>query len=99
MTNTARRPVAHIQHSPELETAACAVTMAKSAEGLPVNLCDNVFDVQRVRQSLINVAGWFEDPAFYGHGETQPAAEIAAATNLILLATLLREHLRAGNTT
>lgn len=96
MNKAAARPVPHINS--ELEAAAIAVTMAKSADGKPVNLIDNVFDVQRVRHALTGVAAWFEDPAFFGHGEAQPDAEIAAADNLILLATLLREHLKAGNT-
>lgn len=94
-TNPLRRPVPHIQHTQALEEAAIAVTNAKNGAGLAVHLCQNPLDVSAVREALTCVADWFEDPAFFF--ESAPNGEMAAVENLILLATLLREHLRAGN--
>ena len=99
MNQPTKRPVPHIQHSQALEDAAIAVANAKDGRGSPVHLCRQPFDVHAVRATMSEVARWFEDPAFYTEGEEEPAAEIAAVENLILLATLLREHLRAGNLT
>lgn len=95
--NDARRAIPHINHTPDLEAAACALTTATSAAGHAVNLCGNPLDVHQVRDALKTVADWFEDPSFFGEGEPVQT-ELAAVNNLILLATLLREHLRAGNT-
>jgi hypothetical protein len=92
-----KRPVPHIEHTPALEAAAIAVTNAKDGEGRAVLLCDNPLDVQKVRYAIGGAAKWFEDADFYFHGQT-PESEVAAVENLILLATLLREHIRAGNT-
>jgi hypothetical protein len=97
MNETARRPVPHINHTSELEAAAIAVSNAHDSEGKVVRLCGNPLDLGAVRQALQGVSQWFEDPTFYFHTESTSNAEIAAATNLILLATLLREHLKAGN--
>lgn len=92
-----RRPVPHIQTSAELEAAAIAVTNAKDGQGRPVHLCQNPLDVQRVRYALTSATAWFEDPNFFFADAEPGMGEIAAVENLILLATLLREHLRAGN--
>jgi len=54
-------------------------------------------DVHVVRDSMREVAKWTEDPAYYCQDEG-PNAELEACNNLILLAILLREHLKAGNT-
>lgn len=89
-----RRPVPHINHTPELEAAAIAVTNAKSRATTHLNM--NPLDVHQVRESLKGVAKWFEDPSFYF--PDAPSAELAAVENLVLLSTLLREHLKAGNT-
>lgn len=96
MTAAAKRPVPHINHTAALEDAAVAVSAAKGANGLPVHLCQNPLDVHSVRTALSDHARSFEDPAFFYEDE-HAGAEMAAAENLILLATLLREHLRAGN--
>lgn len=96
-SNPLKRPVPHIKHTPELEAAAIAVQNAKSANGLAVHLCPNPLDVHAVRVSLSDFSRSFEDPAFYYEDE-HAGAEMAAVDNIILLATLLREHLRAGNT-
>lgn len=97
MNKAAKRPVPHIIHTPELEAAAILVQGAKGANGLPVHLCENPLDVHAVRTSLSMAAHSFEDPAFFYEDE-HAGAEMAAAENIILLATLLREHLKAGNT-
>jgi hypothetical protein len=99
MTETARRPVPHIQTSPELEAAAIAVTNAKDSQGNPVRLCQNPLDVVRVKYALTSVTQWFEDPTFFFADAEPGMGELAAVENLILLATLLREHLKAGNHT
>ena len=96
-SNPLKRPVPHINHSPELEAAAIAVTRAMGPKGLPVLLCPNPLDVHAVRASLGDVSRSFEDPAFWYEDEHQ-GAEMAAVENIILLANLLREHLKAGNT-
>lgn len=99
------RPVPHIQHTPALEAAAIAVTNAKCCTcdtGLPIVLCENPLDVNKVRGSLQEVSSWFKDPHFFfsdEHVHGRGNGELAAVENLILLATLLREHLRAGNVT
>ncbi len=95
MNDAARRAVPHITHTPALEDAAIAVTNAKDGRDLHVKLCGNPLDVASVRAALTEVGGWFVDPSYFFEG---PAAEQAAATNLALLATLLAEHLKAGNT-
>ncbi len=93
-TNPLRRPVPHVNHTPELEAAACAVLAAK-VDGIAVRLVDNPLDVDQVRDKMRGIACMFEDPAFFF--ENEDACELIAAENLVLLATLLREHLRAGN--
>jgi hypothetical protein len=98
MSSTVKaRPVPHITHNPELEAAAIAVANAKDGEGRAIMLCTNPLDVIKVRYSLQSASKWFDDADFYFHGQT-PESETAAVENLILLATLLREHIRAGNT-
>lgn len=97
MTETARRPVPHIKHTEALEAAAIAVTNAKTSKGQAIMLCPNPLDIHQVRDSMREVAKWTEDPGYYCQDEG-PDAELTACNNLILLATLLREHLRAGNT-
>ena len=92
-----RRPVPHIQHTPELEAAALAVLHAKDGAGKPVNLCMNPLDPVKAREALAGVAAWFDDPNFF-FSDDSPGAELAAAHNLALLATLHAAHLKAGNT-
>ena len=91
-----RRPVPHIQHTADLETAAIAVQNAKGPNGLAIRLCQNPLDVERVRYALSAAAEGLKDPSFTY--ESEAATELIALDHLILLATLLREHLRAGNT-
>lgn len=74
-----------------------AVNNARDGSGNPVFLCANPLDVHAVRAGLGNIARSFEDPAFWYEDE-HAGAEVAAVDNIILMATLLREHLRAGNT-
>jgi hypothetical protein len=91
-----RRPVPHIQHTADLEAAAIAVDNAIGPNGLPIRLCQNTLDVERVRYALGTTAEGLKDPSFTY--ESEAASELIALDHLILLATLLREHLRAGNT-
>jgi len=98
MTNSARRPIPHINHTVALAQAATAVTNAKDGAGTILHLCANPMDVHQVRDSLQGVADLFEDPSFFFEGESPTSAELTAVNSLILLATLLREHLLAGNT-
>lgn len=95
MNETAHR-IPHINHTPELEAAAIAVARAKDGEERAVILCGNPLDVKKVQEALKGVASWFDDPNFFF--DREPNAALAAAENLVLLATLLREHLKAGNT-
>lgn len=90
---TQRRPVPHINHTVPLAQAASALTNAP----LPneSQRVANPMDVSQVRFALQHVANWFDDPSFYFPDE--PEGELKATEYLILLATLLREHLRAGN--
>jgi hypothetical protein len=90
-----KRAVPHINHTPALTAAASAVANAKGEDDAPVSLVDNPFSVHQVREKLQGVADLFEDPSFFFEG--LPNAELVAVENLVLLATLLREHLRAGN--
>jgi len=92
-----RRPIPHIQHTAMLEAAAIDVANAVDAEGRKIVLCRNPLDVQQVRATLQERTKWLEDPAFYLEGE-KPQVELTGVEHIILLATLLREHLRAGNT-
>jgi hypothetical protein len=91
-----RRPVPHILHTDALEGAAIAVCNAKDSAGKPIMLCPNPMDVHAVRDSMTEVLNWAKDPAYYCQDEGE-GAEIAALKNLILLSTLLLEHLKAGN--
>jgi hypothetical protein len=97
MNETARRPVPHIQHTAELEAAAIAVNNAKGPNGLPIRLCQNPLDVERVRYALGAASEGLKDPTFTYESD-EPTVELTAIENLILLANLLREHLKAGNT-
>jgi hypothetical protein len=92
---TVMRDIPRIKHTPELEAAAIAFTNAKSPKGLPVNL-GNPFDVKAVRRSLVGMGQWFDDPSFFF--DEDAAGELTAVENLILVANLYREHLKAGNT-
>lgn len=91
-----RRPVPHITHTTELEDAALAVSLARRG-GHPILLCRNPLDVQAVRDALSSVSEGLKDPSFTYEAE-EPAVEITALEHLVLLAILLREHLKAGNT-
>ena len=93
---SATRPIPHIKWTKELEDAAAAVTNAKDSKGLAINLCTNPMDEFKVRDSIKEVSRWFDDPSFYAGDEV---SEINICDNLLLLVTLLREHIRAGNTT
>ena len=97
--NTEKRAVPHINHTRELDAAVAAVTgiKAKDVDGKTLVLVENPFDVTQVRERMQGVADLFEDPSFFFEGEAN--GELVAVENLILLATLLREHLRAGNGT
>lgn len=96
---TKPKGIPRIQHTPELEDAAVALTNAKDSKGNPVVLVANPLDIDQVRLSLRHVAEWFDDPSFFFDQEPSPAAAaIAAAENLALLAKLMAAHLKAGNT-
>lgn len=89
------RPVPHIHHTQDLANAAAALMAASvPTDALKVS---NPMDLSEVRDALQGVAAWFDDPDFYFVADSH--AELKAAEHLVLLATLLREHLRAGNTT
>jgi hypothetical protein len=87
-TKPAKRPVTHIALTPELEVA---IRGAVPQEGM------NPAEPQSVRDALAKVARTFEDPAFFY--DSEPTLEIKSLDTLLSLATLLREHLRAGNLT
>ena len=93
----------HIKHTEALEAAAIAVTRAVNGCGCPVMLCRNPLDAHVVEESLREASSWFIDPNFFFIDcRDDPAREpgntrLAAATNLILLTTLYREHIKAGN--
>lgn len=88
-----RRPVPHINHTVALAHAASSIKNALMPSDLkPMH---NPMDVHQVREALQGVAAWFDDPNFYFPDD--PDGEIKAVDYLVLLATLLREHLRAGN--
>ena len=89
------RPVPHIQHTVALAHAASALANAVVPSGL--DAIHNPLQVASVRKALEGVAGWFNDPNFFFPDD--PDGELKAAEYLITLATLLREHLRAGNYT
>lgn len=95
---TAKRPIPHIHHTDALEAAAATVTAAITIGKKPGIALLNPLDVQQVREALSGCAEWFEDPNFFFEG-SEPNAEQTAVEHLIMVATLLREHLRAGNTT
>lgn len=98
MTETARRAVPHINQTAALVAAAAAVSRALGVPPIADNLRGlNGWDVQQVRAAIGQVSIWRDDPSFYLEGETE-GTEIGAVEFLILLATLLREHLKAGNT-
>lgn len=86
MSKPAKRPVLHIALTPELEAA---IREAPGTEGM------NPAEPQSVRDALAKVARTFEDPAFFY--DSEPTLEIKSLDALISMATLLREHLRAGN--
>ena len=91
-----------VNHSPELEDAAIAVTRAENGCGCAVHLC-NPLDVRSVESALREVSGWFADPKqCFLDCQDDPSRKpgnsmLAAATNLKLLATLYVEHIKAGN--
>lgn len=87
------RPVPHINHTVALAHAATAVANAViPGELQPVR---NVMNVHAVRTALINISEYFEDSGF---ASDNPDKQLQAVEYLVLLATLLREHLKAGNT-
>jgi len=98
--NAYRRPVPHIQHTVELDAAAAAVMAAQTKRPqLAENLRDfNPYAVFDVRRAVGQVCVWREDPSFYLEGEPT-GTELEAVEFLVSVATLLREHLRAGNVT
>jgi hypothetical protein len=96
MNQTARRPLPHIQYTAELEAAAVAVSIAKDGRGNIIRICKNPLDVEQVRYALGAAAEGLKDPSFTYESE-EPTVELMAIENLVLLATLLREHLKAGN--
>jgi hypothetical protein len=97
MTDTARRPIPHICHTVALAHAASAVTNAGVGK-TPGVWPTNVMDLQQVRGSLQGMGKWLDDPNFFFPDDSEVDGELKATENIILLATLLREHLKAGNT-
>lgn len=93
MSSTAKkRPVPHINLTPELQAAIQAYSA-----GAPPGQLVNPGDAALVRDAMARVAHSFEDPAFFYTDEA--ATEIAAIDHLILLATLHREHLKSSKET
>jgi len=100
MTETqARRPIPHVASSPGLVAAVAAVMEAKrlNHSEVALKLCDNPMDVTQVRDALQGLSEWFTDAEFFFPDD--PDGELKAVEHLILLAHLLREHLRLGNYT
>lgn len=95
-------PTPQINHTTALEDAAIAVSRATNGCGLPVFLCDALYP-QSVERALKEIGGWFADPDVrFIDCQDSPDnksgnTRLAAIENLILLATLYREHIKAGN--
>lgn len=90
-----KRPVPHINHTVHLAQAANA--LAQAGVDLPAERfrIANPMDVEQVRFGLAHAAQWFDDPSFFFPDADD--AELQATEYLILLASCLREHLKAGN--
>lgn len=95
MTETHLRPVPHINHTQALAEAAHLVRVASVPTGL--EKIENPMDVIAVREALRQVGRWFEDPQFFFPDD--PDGELKAAEYSVLVMTLFRDHLRAGNYT
>lgn len=83
-----KRAVPHIEITPALQEAIAAYSTG-------VRVRANPGDPEAVRSQLSTMARTFEDPAFFYTDET--VSEADAVQELILIATLYREHLLAGN--
>lgn len=93
MSETARRPIPHINHTMALAQAATAITNAVIPDELqPVR---NVMSIDQVRTAVLLMAEHIESS---GIAADNPEKELQLVDYLILLATLHREHLKAGNT-
>jgi hypothetical protein len=93
MSETARRPIPHINHSVALAQAASALSNASVPQDLtPVA---NPMAVPQVRRALQEIGKWFEDPTFYFPDDSD--GELKATEYLVILSTLHREHLKMGN--
>jgi hypothetical protein len=95
MNDYLQHPVPHIKHTKALEDAAIAVVRATDALGRAINLTGGSgLDPAQVERRIAECAGWFVDPSFFlGEGTTR----LNTINNLILLAELYREHVKAGN--
>lgn len=74
-----------------LEQAAIRAMQATDSNGLHVRLCPDFLDPAEVKKTLMQLAGWFHPDNEFIAGDK---GEENALTNLILLAELLREHVR-----
>lgn len=75
-----------------LEAAVLHVHNAVDGKGLKVFLC-RPLDPEDVELKLRTMVGWLQP----GNVFMPASGREAAVTNVILLAELLREHIRAGN--
>jgi len=75
-----------------LDDAIVAVSKATDGSGLAVVLCRDPRDMQAVRESIKQVAGWFTTSGAF----VSKAAQRASAKNLGLLCELLVAHLDAS---
>jgi hypothetical protein len=93
MTEISPRPVPHINHTQDL--AQAANTLANTPLPIGLEKVTNGMDVYQVRESLQQLGQWFMDPKFFFPDD--PDGELKAVEYAVVLVTLLREHLRAGN--
>ena len=89
------RPVPHIDMTPGLRQALDQFAGSQAMKRAQVNPCD----IEDLRSRIKNMANWFESPAFFTEGTEGDASqqELEALSQLILMATLLSEHIKAGN--
>lgn len=74
-----------------LERATIRAMQATDSNGLRIILCPDFLNPVEVKRALMQLAGWFHPDNEFIAGDK---GEENALTNLILLAELLREHVR-----
>ena len=85
-----------------LDAAMIAVARATDNRGRMIRLVTNPYDPLQVRAALANVCQKLGQPSQLHRHMTDIAPGLTRVsetdlTHMILLATLLREHIRAGN--